>query len=92
MSHPSQVSRRLFLQQAAAIGTLGAAAPVALNLAAFGPAAAAGATDYKALVCVFLTGGNDAYNTVLATDTAKLGLIFLDVQRAAKDVGRLIGG
>ncbi|MEY4763972.1 MAG: hypothetical protein RI907_645 [Pseudomonadota bacterium] len=24
--------------------------------------------DYKALVCVFLMGGNDAYNTVLATD------------------------
>lgn len=69
MSHPSQASRRLFLQQAAALGTLGAAAPMALNLAALGPAAAAGATDYKALVCVFLTGGNDAYNTVLATDT-----------------------
>lgn len=69
MSHPSQASRRLFLQQAAALGTFGAAAPMALNLAALGPAAAAGATDYKALVCVFLTGGNDAYNTVLATDT-----------------------
>jgi len=26
--------------------------------------------DYKALVCVYLHGGNDAYNTVLATDTA----------------------
>ena len=69
MSHPSQASRRLFLQHAAAFGTLGAAAPMALNLAALGPAAAAGAADYKALVCVFLTGGNDAYNTVLATDT-----------------------
>lgn len=67
MSHPSQASRRLFLQQAAALGSLGVA-PMALNLAALGPAAAAGATDYKALVCVFLTGGNDAYNTVLATD------------------------
>lgn len=69
MSHPSQASRRLFLQKAAAFGTLGAAAPMALNLAALGSAAAAGATDYKALVCVFLTGGNDAYNTVLPTDT-----------------------
>ena len=27
-------------------------------------------SDYKALVCVFLYGGNDTYNTVLATDTA----------------------
>lgn len=68
MSHPSQASRRLFLQQAAALGTLGAAAPMALNLAALGSAAAAGATDYKALVCVYLGGGNDAYNTVLPTD------------------------
>ena len=36
--------------------------------------------------------GAEAVLTVLATDTAKLGLIFLDVQRAAKDVGRLLGG
>ena len=35
--------------------------------------------------------GPEAVLTVLATDTAKLGLIFLDVSRAAKDVGRLLG-
>jgi uncharacterized protein (DUF1501 family) len=35
-----------------------------------GPAAAANGSGYKALVCVFLYGGNDAYNTLLATDTA----------------------
>jgi hypothetical protein len=35
--------------------------------------------------------GADAVLTVLATDTAKLGLIFLDVTRAAKDIGRLVG-
>ena len=35
--------------------------------------------------------GADAVLTVLATDTAKLGLIFLDVTRAAKDVARLLG-
>ncbi|MBL8973835.1 MAG: roadblock/LC7 domain-containing protein, partial [Myxococcales bacterium] len=35
--------------------------------------------------------GAEAVLTVLATDTAKLGLIFLDVQRAAKDIGRLVG-
>jgi predicted regulator of Ras-like GTPase activity (Roadblock/LC7/MglB family) len=28
--------------------------------------------------------------TVLATETAKLGLIFLDITRAAKDIGRLV--
>ncbi|WP_229415976.1 DUF1501 domain-containing protein [Pseudoduganella armeniaca] len=30
---------------------------------------ASAADDYKALVCVFMNGGNDAYNTVLPTDT-----------------------
>ena len=33
-----------------------------------GLAAAAGPTDYKALVCVFLFGGNDANNTVIPVD------------------------
>lgn len=61
-------SRRLFLKQAGALSTLGAAAPLALNLAAGSAMAAATASDYKALVCVFLHGGNDAFNTVLATD------------------------
>ena len=34
--------------------------------------------------------GTDAVLMVLATDTAKLGLIFLDVSRAAKEIGRLL--
>lgn len=63
-------SRRLFLKQAASLSVLGAGAPLALNLAAMGTAAAQTADDYKALVCIFLAGGNDAYNTVLATDAA----------------------
>lgn len=66
----TQPSRRLFLKQASALGALGAAGPLAMNLAAMGSAAAAGAADYKALVCVYLQGGNDAYNTVLPTDAS----------------------
>jgi uncharacterized protein (DUF1501 family) len=49
----------------------GAAAPLALNLAAIGQAAAqtaGGSADYRALVCIFWTGGNDAHNMLLATD------------------------
>jgi uncharacterized protein (DUF1501 family) len=62
-------SRREFLRCAGAFGLVGgAAAPFALNLATLGAAAAQAAADYRALVCVFLYGGNDAYNTVLATD------------------------
>lgn len=64
-------SRRLFMRQTAALSALGAGAPLALNLAAMGSAAAQSATggDYKALVCIFLAGGNDAFNTLLATDS-----------------------
>jgi uncharacterized protein (DUF1501 family) len=64
-------SRRLFLRHAGALSTtLGsAAAPFALNLSAMSSAAAQSASDYKALVCIFLFGGNDSINMVLPTDT-----------------------
>jgi uncharacterized protein (DUF1501 family) len=39
-------------------------------MAAIGSAAAQSATDYKALVCIFLFGGNDSLNMVLPTDSA----------------------
>jgi uncharacterized protein (DUF1501 family) len=66
-----RLSRRDFLRRAGALGLVApAAAPFALNLAAMGRASAATAGDYKALVCIFLYGGNDAYNTVLPTDAA----------------------
>jgi uncharacterized protein (DUF1501 family) len=63
-------SRRVFLRQAGALAALGAGAPLALNLAAMSAASAQTAPDYKALVCVFLFGGNDSYNMVLPTDAA----------------------
>jgi uncharacterized protein (DUF1501 family) len=66
----SNASRRAFLQRASALSLAGAAAPWALNLAAMGEAAAATATDYKALVCVFLYGGNDYGNTLVPYDSA----------------------
>jgi len=70
-SRPHYSARRLFMRHAATMGTLaGAGAPLAINLLAAGNAAAQAATDYKALVCIFLFGGNDAYNMVLPTDTA----------------------
>ena len=65
-----QTSRRAFLQRASALSIAGAAAPWALNLAAMSEAAAATATDYKALVCVFLYGGNDYANTLVPYDQA----------------------
>ena len=65
----SEQSRRDFLKRAGVFTLTGAAGPLAMNLAAFGEAAAAGATDYKALVCVFLYGGNDQANTVVPIDS-----------------------
>jgi uncharacterized protein (DUF1501 family) len=38
-------------------------------MAAVGSAAGQSAPDYKALVCLFMFGGNDANNMLLATDT-----------------------
>lgn len=63
-------SRRSFLGRATAIGALSAATPWALNLAAMTEAAAQeNPSDYKALVCIFLLGGNDHYNTIVPFDT-----------------------
>ncbi|MDY0745872.1 DUF1501 domain-containing protein [Paucibacter sp. R3-3] len=66
-----RLQRREFLRRASALGLAGSAAPWALSLASMGEAAAATAPgDYKALVCVFLYGGNDYANTVVPYDAA----------------------
>lgn len=65
---PQKHTRRAFLRRAGQLAFTGAALPTALNLAAMGEAAAFNATDYKALVCVFLFGGNDYANTVVTYD------------------------
>ncbi|MEO5669702.1 MAG: DUF1501 domain-containing protein [Ramlibacter sp.] len=62
--------RREFLRRGTALSLAGVAAPWALNLAAMGEAAAATATDYKALVCIFMYGGNDYGNTLVPYDSA----------------------
>ena len=67
-------SRRAFLKRASTLSLAGIAAPWALNLAAMAEAAAATAGDYKALVCVFLYGGNDYANTLVPYDSASHAL------------------
>ncbi len=64
-------SRRRFLRTASVVaGAVGpAAAPFALNLASLNTAVAQ-TTDYKAIVCLFLYGGNDSSHMVLRTDAA----------------------
>ena len=70
----TNASRRAFLQRASALSVAGVATPWALNLAALGEAAASTATDYKALVCVFLYGGNDYGNTLIPYDAPNYNL------------------
>lgn len=66
----ANLQRREFLRRGAILTAAGAASPWALQLAAMGEAAAAEqVSDYKALVCVFLYGGNDHANTVVPSDS-----------------------
>lgn len=62
--------RRAFLRRSGALGLMGAAAPWAATLATLAEAAGAATTanDYKALVCVFLSGGNDHGNLLIPCD------------------------
>lgn len=73
--NPAEHTRRAFLRRAGHLAMAGTAMPFAINLAAMGEAAAQAAPgdDYKALVCVFLYGGNDYANTLVAYDDASYG-------------------
>lgn len=68
---PELHSRRAFLRRSAQLAATGAAYPLAMNLSLMSDVAAQSAgDDYKALVCVFLLGGNDHYNTIVSYDPA----------------------
>jgi uncharacterized protein (DUF1501 family) len=70
------LSRRQFVGNCcAAVGATGMLSALAqlrligaLSDSAPGPAPAAGVPDYRALVCLFLAGGNDANNLIVPTD------------------------
>jgi uncharacterized protein (DUF1501 family) len=63
-------SRRQFLRTASMASMAGlAVSPFLLELNSIAAMAQqSGAPDYKALVCIFLQGGNDGHGTVIATD------------------------
>lgn len=64
MTKSNKHNRRDFLRRTGAFGVL-ASTPFALDLATIGSASAQSAGDYRALVCVYLNGGNDQSNTVV---------------------------
>jgi uncharacterized protein (DUF1501 family) len=66
-----EIERRAFLQRTAQLAMMGAASSYALDLAGLSEAAAfSNSGGYKALVCVFLYGGNDYANTLIPFDAA----------------------
>jgi uncharacterized protein (DUF1501 family) len=67
----NSAGRREFLRRSAYLSIAGSATPWALNLAALSNASAQTSPGgYKALVCVFMYGGNDHGNTVVPFDIA----------------------
>src|SRR5271165_5276665 len=74
-------SRREFLQttlrSVTALGAVGA-------MSKFGEMnALAGGSGYQALVCIFLSGGNDGHNTVIPIDTAQQSFSLYQSARGA---------
>jgi uncharacterized protein (DUF1501 family) len=70
MMNKYQHSRRQFLRTASMASMAGiSASPFILGLNSMAAMAqGTGMSDYRALVCIFLQGGNDGHGTVIATD------------------------
>ncbi len=73
----NEISRRRFLKQAgcAALGSTGVLSTMfnlqMANIAAAQSNIGDSEDDYKALVCVFLSGGNDSYNMLVPTEASE---------------------
>ena len=66
----AEASRRQFLRGVSSLAVAGAAPSLSAYLSAMASASAQTAGDYKALVCIYLSGGNDHINTIVPFDTA----------------------
>ena len=68
MKHDNPISRRRFLGEAscAAVGSTALLSSLMqLRMTSTAAAQDAGSDDYKALVCLFLAGGNDSFNMLV---------------------------
>lgn len=69
------LSRRAFLRRSKQLAIAGTASSWAMSLTGIGEAAAfSPGTYYKALVCIFLYGGNDHNSTLIPFDSANYDL------------------
>lgn len=67
MQHATFISRRNFLQKTAMLATATGLGRIGMLNARAQTTPPAGPSDYKALVCVFLLGGNDGHNMIIPT-------------------------
>lgn len=75
ISKLDELHRRAFLKRSAQMSALGAAAPFAVNMSLVSDAAAfTGTGDFKAIVCLFLLGGNDHDDTLIPYDNVNYDL------------------
>ena len=66
----TNASRRHFLRTLSGLAATGATRPIAVALAAMASATAQAATDYRAVVCIYMGGGNDHLSTIVPYDSA----------------------
>lgn len=94
MGHTHAPARRNFLKMSARLAALG------LTGLGFGPSrsffvreavAAARVADYKALVCIYMIGGNDSNNLIVPVDTARYTAYQTLRGNLALPASRLIG-
>ena len=83
---PSGIDEDRVGAMSAAMISLGDRTAQELNRGSLKQVLIKGATGY----IVMIYAGNDAFLTVLAKPKAKLGLIFLDVKRAAESISELL--
>jgi uncharacterized protein (DUF1501 family) len=79
MNLPTDLTRRRFIGRAcAAVGATGMLSALAQLRVIGALAADAAPSDYKALVCLFLYGGNDSNNLLIPTDSTSYNLYSTD--------------
>ncbi|MEM1053159.1 MAG: DUF1501 domain-containing protein [Pseudomonadota bacterium] len=70
IGNANEITRRAFMHRAGQLAVMGSASGYAMGLAGLSDAAAFDSSGgYKALVCVFLLGGNDHANTLIPFDS-----------------------
>jgi len=89
--NPQGLNRRSILKSSAAIALQRLGMPMASSLGLMANAAAQSANDYKALVCVFLFGANDHYNTVIPYDLSTHSTYF-NIRKGTVTAGSIYDG